>query len=567
MQSYLQYRRLRHAVDRQLGTNSFKVQQHAKTPIGIGSDTPVSFLSSEETEGNLEGDPEKGVDDIASLRGIHVRLSPSTSGSSPRKLFVVDWEGGDDALCPRNFSLLNRMTATLLVSVLSFSVGAASSITSAVLSQSSADLNVSEVAGSLVTGMYLFGFATGSLFSGPLSEIFGRNMVYLGSLVVFMLFVMASALAPNYAAELIFRFLSGVFGSPPLTCAGGTIADLWNPLEKTFAFPFYAIFSFSGPILAPVISSYMGQSSLGWRWANWIILIMSGVVMVIVILLQPETYSPLLLKWKAKHFRNITGDSRFVSEMDISHAEVGGFTRIYDALKREFLLTFQEPIVLLISLYMTVIYIIIFTFFDGYDYIFGEVHELSQGLTNIIWVAMFVGMMVAACLVPLIYRWTKVELNQLKAEATQKGSHTRPENRLWFAMLGAPAIPIGLFWMGWTDFAHISIWSPIVASTFVGYGTILVFISSYMYVIDVYDIYAASALSFMTVSRYYVAGGMTVAGIPFYRNMGVHYTLTILACISSVMTLLPYIFYRYGPKIRSRSKYATHNRDGENGAN
>lgn len=80
-----------------------------------------------------------------------------------------------------------------------------------------------------------------------------------------------------------------------------------------------------------------------------------------------------------------------------------------------------------------------------------------------------------------------------------------------------------------------------------------------MYVIDVYDIYAASALSFMTVSRYYVAGGMTVAGIPFYRNVGVHYTLTILACISSLMTLVPYIFYRYGPNIRGRSKYATNN--------
>ncbi|KAJ5116629.1 MFS general substrate transporter [Penicillium angulare] len=564
MQSYLQYRQLRHAVDRQLGTNTSKVLQHPETHIGFGSETPVSYLSSEEAEENLPADPEKGVNNIESLRGIQVRLSPGTDENSPRKLFLVDWEDELDAFCPRNFNLLTRMTATLLVSVLSFSVGAASSITSAVLSQSSADLNVSEVAGSLVTGMYLFGFATGSLFSGPLSEIFGRNMVYLGSLVIFMLFIMASALASNYGAEIIFRFLSGVFGSPPLTCAGGTIADLWNPLEKTFAFPFYAIFSFSGPILAPVISSYMGQSTLGWRWANWIILIMSGVVMVIVILLQPETYSPLLLKWKAKNFRTITGDSRFVSEMDISHAEVGGFARIYDALKREFLLTFQEPIVLLISLYLTVIYIIIFTFFDGYDYVFGEIHGLSQGLTNIIWVAMFVGMMVAACLVPLIYRWTKVEFSQLEAEATQKGSHTRPENRLWFAMLGAPAIPIGLFWMGWTDFPHISIWSPIVASSFVGYGTILVFISSYMYVIDVYDIYAASALSFMTVSRYYVAGGMTVVGIPFYRNMGVHYTLTILACISAVMTLLPYAFYRYGPAIRSRSKYATHGKDGEN---
>lgn len=472
MQSYIQYRQLRHSVDRSLEASPFKRQPHAVTAAADGSGTSTFDSLGVENGQKWPDDPEKALSnnstsDIESSEGIQIKLCPDSSGNSLKKMFIVGWEGEQDPLDPRNFSLSKRMIATLMVSVLSFSVGAASSITAAVLPQSSEDLSVSEVAGSLVTGrstpfviqitnanllqgMYLFGFATGALFSGPLSEIFGRNMVYFSSLIIFMIFVMASALAPNYGAELIFRFLSGAFGSPPLTCAGGTIADLWNPLEKTLAFPFYAIFSFSGPILAPVISSYMGQSSLGWRWANWIILIMSAVVLVIVLLLQPETYAPLLLKWKARHFRLATGDDRFVSEMDISHSEVGGLTRIYNALKREFLITFQEPIVMLISLYMTVIYIIIFTFFDGYEFIFGEVYKLSQGLTNLIWLAMFVGMMIAACLVPFIYRWTKIEFFQ--AEAEKGSTHTRPENRLWFAMLGAPAIPIGLFWMGWTDF-------------------------------------------------------------------------------------------------------------------
>lgn len=99
-------------------------------------------------------------------------------------------------------------------------------------------------------------------------------------------------------------------------------------------------------------------------------------------------------------------------------------------------------------------------------------------------------------------------------------------------------------------------WSPIVASGVFGFGTITVFISSYMYIIDSYSIFAASALGFMTVSRYIAAGGMTVVGVPFYQNMGVHYTLTILACISAVMTPVPYVFYRYGPVIRGWSRYA-----------
>lgn len=95
-----------------------------------------------------------------------------------------------------------------------------------------------------------------------------------------------------------------------------------------------------------------------------------------------------------------------------------------------------------------------------------------------------------------------------------------------------------------------------MASAVFGFGTITVFISSYMYIIDSYDIYAASALGFMTVSRYCAAGGMTIVGIPFYRNLEVHYTLMILACISALTAPVSYVFYRYGPVIRSYSRYA-----------
>lgn len=77
-----------------------------------------------------------------------------------------------------------------------------------------------------------------------------------------------------------------------------------------------------------------------------------------------------------------------------------------------------------------------------------------------------------------------------------------------------------------------------------------------MYVIDCYHIYAASALAFMTVSRYAAAGVMTVVGIPFYRNMGVQWTLTILGCISAALVPVPFVFYRSGPTIRKWSKFA-----------
>lgn len=49
---------------------------------------------------------------------------------------------------------------------------------------------------------------------------------------------------------------------------------------------------------------------------------------------------------------------------------------------------------------------------------------------------------------------------------------------------------------------------------------------------------------------------MTVVGIPFYNNLGPHWPLTIMACISVLLTPLPYLFYKYGYLIRKKSRYA-----------
>ncbi|CAG7918365.1 unnamed protein product [Penicillium olsonii] len=570
MQSYLQYRQLGHVVHKQLENapeHDATGAVNVNAPVGATSVLSNQGHRADQTTNPLSQKASPGSEKsplAQSLPGIEIQKQ--LDASSPNShIFVVGWEGENDPLNPYNFSYARRMVATLLVTALAFIVGAASAIESGVLPQITEAYGVSEVVGSLVTGVYLLGFAAGSLVSGPLSEILGRNAVYAGSLTLFMIFIMGSALAPNLGAQLAFRFLAGIFGCPPLTCAGGTIADLWNPLEKTITFPIYAILSFGGPVLAPVIASFIGQTGvLSWEWTAWIILIASGVIFVLVLLFQPETYAPLLLKWKGKHLRQKTGDPRFRSAMDMD--KVSLLNRIAGALKRQFLITFHEPIILLISLYMTVLYIVLFTFFDGYADIFTEVHGLSQGLTNISWVAMYIGISLAGLLVLPIYRWTKRDFTAAAEEvngidpASDRHAldnvHTKPEVRLWFAIFGAPLIPISLFWMGWTDFASVSIWSPIVASSFFGFGCICIFISSYMYIIDSYGIYAASALGFMTVSRYFAAGGMTVVGVPFYKNMGVHWTLTILGCISAIMVPVPYVFYRYGPVIRKWSRYA-----------
>ncbi|KAJ4369647.1 hypothetical protein N0V83_005409 [Neocucurbitaria cava] len=495
----------------------------------------------------------------AALTGIAVHdRATYLDGVGEGQAFIVGFEGDNDSMKPQNWSRTKRMCTTLMVAAIALVVGAASSIDSPAASKAAQEFRVSEVVEILATGLYLVGFGIGALFAGPFSETLGRNPVYIITLTIYMIFIMASGLAKNIQQQLVFRFFAGFFGATPLTCAGGTISDLWRPMERTFAFPVFANAGFLGPVIGPVMGGFIAQSdAVSWRWVEWTSLIMSGLVLVLILVFQSETYAPILLRWKAQHLRKITGDPRYTTDMEIHGKPF--HERLSTALSRPFLLTFREPIIVLIMLYLTVIYIVLFTFLDGYNYIFGEIHGTSVGITGLCFVSIAIGLFGASLWVPLLYKWSKRDMRAIQERG---GSRLPPEFRLWHAMLGAPAIPISLFWMGWTSNSSISIWSPIAAGVLFGYGVLCVFISSYQYIIDSYEIYAASALTSVTLVRYVAAGGMTVVGIPFYENMGVHWTLTILGGISALLVPVPYLLYAYGEKIRRLSKYAAFHDEG-----
>lgn len=162
----------------------------------------------------------------------------------------------NDPFNPQTWSHFKKWRVTINVCFIGLIVGLASSVNSAAAQQATQKLHVSEEAFSLVTGLYLVGFGVGALFSGPLSETQGRNFVYIGSMALFCCFALGSALCTSFGGVLAFRFLSGFFGAAPLTCAGGTLSDIWSPQQRTLVFPVFARLVFEFPfILTEVLDS------------------------------------------------------------------------------------------------------------------------------------------------------------------------------------------------------------------------------------------------------------------------------------------------------------------------
>ncbi|QIW96952.1 hypothetical protein AMS68_002470 [Peltaster fructicola] len=543
MQSFLQYRRLRRDVERDLSRGRRVARGSAPSVISNGQSEHEKEHDQESVEHENDRVPESyPTSDMPMVPGVTISHLDDEAASI---VFVVGWPE-TDLHNPRDWSMTKKWTTIVTTCILTAVLIIPSSVDGATQEAFNAYFGVNALAGSMTTGIFLIGIGVGSLFSGPFSETFGRNAVYISTMIVVMLFIMGKALAPNYGAAITFRFLAALFAAAPMTVMGGTVGDIWTPNQIAFGLPFATFAGYAGPILGPVIGAYTPQ--IGFAWADWISMILIGAALVMILLGFPETYGPILLQWRAKHLRDLTGDSRYRAPH--AHGSLG--SRLLINISRVFTMAWTEPIILIFSFYLTLLYFILFAFLGGYEYIFKIPYGISTSLTYIIFAAMIPGVAVAIALIPFIWQLTKKEA----ARAREKGQTTPPEVALYWSTVagGAVLMPVSLFWLGWTCYGSISIWSPIVASGVFGYALVCIFTTSHMYVISVYQDYAASALGFMTFTRYLISGALTPASLQMYESIGPHWSLTLVGVIAALMAPIPYVLHRYGPQIRAMSK-------------
>jgi hypothetical protein len=210
----------------------------------------------------------------------------------------------------------------------------------------------------------------------------------------------------------------------------------------------------------------------------------------------------------------------------------------------------KEPVITVLGSYLVLLYVLLFTFLSGFEYIFKKTYNLSSGQTGSCFGAVAAGATAFTCLAPGFYSWARQRTDHVR------GSPIEPEFRLWPGIVNAPLLPIALFWLGWSSNPNIPIWSCLGACFLFGIILIAIYVSSYEYVVDSYGDHSAIALASITMVRYLIAGGMTMAARPMYEGIGVHWTLTLLGCIAVILAPAPLMFYKLGPKLRKKSPYA-----------
>ncbi|KAJ3496269.1 hypothetical protein NLG97_g2783 [Lecanicillium saksenae] len=523
-----------------------------------GTVTPAGYASSmtAASDRDIEAHPTPNVNRVSYFKhfldqsGVTQAVidHPYPGKGTAESPFVVDFLP-EDSYNPFNFSSGRKWMIIGIQATATLAVSFASSAYSGGIREIFIDFGVSQEVAILGVSLFVLGFALGPLLWAPLSEVFGRQKLFFISYLALTAFNAGAAGANSIGALIVLRFFAGAFGSSPLTNAGGVIADIFSASERGKAGAIFSMAPFLGPALGPIAGGFLGQSK-GWRWVEGMIAIFCGIVWIASTFTYPETYAPVLLRKRATKLSKITGKV-YVGKFDAHGPPRDVATQFKVSLTRPWILLIKEPIVLLLSIYIAIIYGTLYMCFAAFPIVFQLGRGWSSGIGGLAFIGIAVGMISATLYAVFDNR------RYMRVAATYPNGMAPPEARLPPALIGAVLLPVGLFWFAWTNGPEIHWAVPIVGSGFFAAGILLVFLPLLNYLIDSYVIYAASVLAANSVLRSLFGAAFPLFTTYMYKDLGIHWASSIPAFLALACLPFPFLFYKYGAKIRARGQFAS----------
>ncbi|KAL6713849.1 hypothetical protein ACLMJK_008343 [Lecanora helva] len=389
--------------------------------------------------------------------------------------------------------------------------------------------------------LYFIGIAFAPLITPHLSERYGRQAVYLASFPMFSLFVLGSSFSHSFGALAVCRFFAGFFGGPSLVLIEGTFADVWSAQLTVAYYSFLTLASFTGAAAGPLIGGFLVAYG-GWRWTQWIVLII-GLAVYLFGIAQPDTYPREIQRRRAKRSKQTL--NLLKAESGVTLREMATVT-FFTPLK----MLVSEPIVIGLSLYVGFIFGVTFQWFISIPAVLGLTYNFTVQQVGIAFSAAIVGSLLSLTMSVLmdvgVLHWCK-----------KNHDGTIPEEyRMLPAMVGGPLVTAALFWIAWTAKPSVHFLSPIFGTALYIWGAMSVIISSISYLFDAYSPRATlSALTAAASFRLIIAAIIPIFIIPMITNLTGAWAVSTFGFISAALAPFPWILYLFGARLRANSGY------------
>ncbi|KAF7557269.1 hypothetical protein G7Z17_g806 [Cylindrodendrum hubeiense] len=455
---------------------------------------------------------------------------------------IVDWDGPDDPENPLNWSSSKKNMHVVIVSLFSLSANLAATMFAPGAQQLADEFRVTDsTVEAMTVSLYVLGFALGPIILAPLSELYGRLIIYHFCNIAYFAFTIGCAFSTDVGMFLAFRIICGCAASGPMSIGGGTVADITPQEQRGKAMALFAMGPLIGPVIGPIMGGFVSEN-VGWRWTFRIIMILSGVIGAATFIFTRETNAVVLLQRKAERMRKETGNDKLVPKVT---KEGTPRQMLLRAIVRPLKMLIFSPIVLLVSLYTGVLFGLIFLLFTTFPSLFEGVYGFDAGIAGLAYLGLGLGMVLGLVLFSI--------LSDKLLGQKQGGAIAKPEKRLILMKWFGPITPLGCFLYGWSAYYHTHWIVPILGTFIVGLGSLFVVIPGQIYLVDAFGAEAAaSALAANLLIRSPFGAFLSLAASPLYEKLGLGWGNSVLGFICLAFTPVPWLFYRYGETLRTR---------------
>lgn len=474
------------------------------------------------------------------------------------QLSITKSEGGfiyiefpeEDPQNPMNWSLPKKIVTLICTFFFACSTAINGTGFNSMQEQVMETFNISQTVFLLGNLLYLsIGVAFTPLLLAPLSEIFGRQPIFMSSAAIFGLLYIPAALTPTFAGFLIVRFLQGCVASVGNSMVGGTVSDIFPSKKRGLPMSLFALSIYVGQSVGPFTVSYtVANPKLGWRWVFAWQGFIGALVFVLMAVFLSETRGPVLLSRRARSLTK-SDPQRRQYKCSADDDRVSFWQAVKISLSRPAWWLISEPIVTSFSLWIGFLWGSIFLLLESVPIVFGA-YGWTEPQKSLVLLSLAVG---------AFFAWLcNFHQEKLYARAVAKAAPEKvaPEARLYYACLGGIIAPIGFFIFAWTGRPDIHPAAPIFGLVLFAGASFWIYLAVFTYIAECYEIYASSGLAAQSWLRNVLAGAFPLFASGMYRNLSPPIASTILGVIAAVLGVCPFMLFFFGGKIRSKSRVA-----------